>query len=230
MDLIKRGAQAGHGEYLAIVSNNSVSKKIIGLLEYIIKPKLTNFEITYDTNIFDKEESSIPTKISKGKPNNIYLKLKPLAGTVEEVLNSNQTYLNIAYLDEQKNEKVSQKFSLKPTSVFEELNKFYYKNQITELLQSGTKPENRAKAIKLSIDHQILCRGTAFLCKIKEKKSEDQSKISYYMKMKTALEGKSLLSMKDALADIYIKTLTGKTVTISGNLLMTVMELKQGLQ
>ncbi len=100
MDLIKRGAQAGHGEYLAIVSNNSVSKKIIGLLEYIIKPKLTNFEITYDTNIFDKQECSIPTKISKGKPNNIYLKFKPLAGTVEEVLNSNQTYLNIAYLDE----------------------------------------------------------------------------------------------------------------------------------
>lgn len=46
------------------------------------------------------------------------------------------------------------------------------------------------------------------------------------MKMKTSLEGKSLQSMKDALADIYIKTLTGKTVTISGNLLMTVMELK----
>lgn len=82
MDLIKRGAQAGHGEYLAIMNNQSVSKKIIGLLEFIIKPKLSNFEITYDTNIFDKENCRIPTKISKGKPNNIYLKFKPLAGTI----------------------------------------------------------------------------------------------------------------------------------------------------
>lgn len=55
---------------------------------------------------------------------------------------------------------------MKPTSVFEELDKFYYKSQIMELMDNP-KAENKAKAIKLSVDQQVLCRYTAFLCKIK---------------------------------------------------------------
>ena len=80
MDLVKKGAQAGEGEYLAILNTNNMSAKIIGLLESIIKPKLTNFSIAYDHQLFDKTTTKFPNKISKGRPNSIYLEYGPKAG------------------------------------------------------------------------------------------------------------------------------------------------------
>lgn len=73
MDLVKRGAEAGEGYYLAIVNANNMSGKIIGLLESILKPKLTNFTVNYNKALFQEQDSKIPEKLSKGRPNTIYL-------------------------------------------------------------------------------------------------------------------------------------------------------------
>ena len=52
MQLIKKGAHEGLGLYVVILNSSSFSKKIIDLLETLIKPKLTNFKIKYNTDLF----------------------------------------------------------------------------------------------------------------------------------------------------------------------------------
>lgn len=83
MDLIKRGAAAGEGHYLAIINIGNIAAKIIGLLEGIVKPKLENFGIVDSKGMFSKEESKIPEKLSKGRPNSIYLQYNEKANAKE---------------------------------------------------------------------------------------------------------------------------------------------------
>jgi hypothetical protein len=61
----------------------------------------------------------------------------------------------------------------------------------------------------LSVKHQVLCRKTAYICRIKEN-PDLKDKESYLLKMKNALEGIS--SLKGNSGILYVKTLTGKTI------------------
>ena len=70
-------------------------------------------------------------------------------------------------------------------------------------------PEGKEEAIKLSIDSQVLCKFTGYICKIKENASPNVEE-AYLFKMKNALEGVSSISGQKGV--IYVKTLTGKTV------------------
>ncbi len=67
MDLIKKGAEAGEGNSIVIIKNQNMTSKIIYLLESIIKPKLINFSISYDQEIFKKVQSKIPQSIVKNR-------------------------------------------------------------------------------------------------------------------------------------------------------------------
>lgn len=48
-----------------------MSKKIIGLLECVVKPKLANFSIEYNKEIFDKN-CKVPEVLTRGRPNNLF--------------------------------------------------------------------------------------------------------------------------------------------------------------
>lgn len=63
----------------------------------------------------------------------------------------------------------------------------------------------------MSIKHQVLCKKTAYICKIKQNPSAKIEQ-AYYLKMKNALEGLSTLQATGGV--LYVKTLTGKTVEI----------------
>lgn len=60
MDLIKRGAEAGKGNYLTIINSKNMTSKIVYLLESITKPKLLKYNISYNKDIFDEKECRIP--------------------------------------------------------------------------------------------------------------------------------------------------------------------------
>lgn len=60
-----------------------MSKKIIGLLECVVKPKLANFSIEYNKEIFDKN-CKVPEVLTKGRPNNLFLEYNEKAGVIQE--------------------------------------------------------------------------------------------------------------------------------------------------
>ena len=79
----------------------------------------------------------------------------------------------------------------------------------------------------MSINEQVLCRFTGYICKIKENASPNVEE-SYLLKMKNTLEGVSSNSGIKSVIDV--KTLTGKTVDIETALDITIDDLKGLIQ
>ena len=100
--------------------------------------------------------------------------------------------------------------SLQPHNWIEDLNKYQASIEIYDLIKQNT-PEGKEEAINLSINEQVLCRFTGYICRIKENASPNVEE-SYLLKMKNSLEGVSSVSGQKGV--IYVKTLTGKTVEI----------------
>lgn len=63
----------------------------------------------------------------------------------------------------------------------------------------------------MSIAHQVMCKKTAYICRIKENPAAKLEE-GYYLKMRNALEGVSQMSSRRGV--IFVKTLTGKTIEI----------------
>lgn len=62
---------------------------------------------------------------------------------------------------------------------------------------------------KLSIDHQVLCKYTAYFCKVKENENLNKEDEKLYLDLKSALEGDAVL--RGVGGTVTIKTLTGKS-------------------
>jgi len=84
--------------------------------------------------------------------------------------------------------------SLQPHNWIEDLNRYQASIEIYDLIKQNT-PEGKQEAINLSINEQVLCRFTGYICKIKENASPNVEE-SYLLKMKNSLEGVSLISGK----------------------------------
>ena len=78
-------------------------------------------------------------------------------------------------------------------------------------LKSLLEQKRNEDAINLSIKRQVMCKLTSYICRVKEN-PELKEMEGYYLKMKNALEGPSIL--KSSVSLIYVKTLTGKTIEI----------------
>ena len=72
-----------------------------------------------------------------------------------------------------------------------------------------------------------MCKLTSYICRVKEN-PQLQEVEGYYLKMKNALEGGSVLKSSAYL--IYVKTLTGKTIEIETSLEINVEDLKDLVQ
>jgi hypothetical protein len=79
----------------------------------------------------------------------------------------------------------------------------------------------------MSIEQQVLCPLTGFICVIKENANAANDE-GYLLKMKNALEG--LTTMQAAEGVLYVKTLTGKTIEIETSLRITIEEMKDLIQ
>lgn len=104
-----------------------------------------------------------------------------------------------------------------------DLNKYASSLEIENIIQSGGK-EAQELAMKKSIEDQVLCRYTGFLCVIKENANAVHAE-GYLLKMKNALEG--LCSIQAFSGTIFVKTLTGKTLEIDTSMSINVEQLKE---
>lgn len=107
-----------------------------------------------------------------------------------------------------------------------DLNKLSVKMELDNLEKENT-PESKEAIIKKSVEHQVLTRHTAFICRIKENAMAKLEE-GYLLNMKNALEGLSSLTSTNGV--LYVKTLTGKTVEIETHMNITVEELKGLIQ
>lgn len=107
-----------------------------------------------------------------------------------------------------------------------DLNKYATSLEIESIIQQGDK-QAKEIAIKKSIEGQVLCRHTGFLCIIKENASAVHTE-GYLLKMRNALEGVS--SVQATSGTIYVKTLTGKSIEIETSMSISIEQLKDMIE
>lgn len=76
----------------------------------------------------------------------------------------------------------------------------------------------------MSIEQQVICPSTGFICVIKENANAANS-IGYLLKMRNALEGLTTVIASDI--QLFVKNLTGQKITINTSMCSTVEKLKE---
>ena len=102
-------------------------------------------------------------------------------------------------------------------TIVPDLAKYAAKIEMDNIEKENT-PESKAELIQKSIENQVLCKNTAFICRIKENAAKVEE--GYLLQMKNALEGLSTMSSSSGL--LFVKTLTGKTVEIETSMNITI--------
>ena len=143
-----------------IMNENEIEEQIIYLLETITEPIVNDVEFDYNEKIIEKIE--VATFFKKDRLSDIWVLFKDGVKT-EEV---EKEVIGIRYA-EKEDKKISEKIPLKQTSRIDRLIKYFMGENLKELLKSSY-PEDRKEAIEISLKYQILCKHTAYICKIKE--------------------------------------------------------------
>lgn len=176
----------------------------------------------FDHKTFESTYPLIPNVLKKGRETSFFLKSKaPL--TNEELAKQKVV---VTYIDEETGKQEKIEGLLSPETILTDLNKLAVKIEMDNLEKENT-PESKEEIVKKSVEHQVLTRHTAFICRIKENASAKLEE-GYLLNMKNALEGLSSLTASSGV--IYVKTLTGKTVEIETHMNITIEELKGLIQ
>lgn len=208
-------AFAGKGKYEFATEKNDLVEKVIFLLGHSLGPCYKNLELEYDKNLVELIYPQVSQLSNLGKDETLSFLI-----LFNNKFNSKQEISFVLSGEDHNHKKFTQKILLKANNA--EKNDSFHKflaNNIINDNEISLVREEKNKKIELAIKYQIMSPYTSFLCKIQQNKEVPNQAI------KTNVPN---IISEDYASDIviFVKTLTGKTITVETQPDATIFDLK----